>query len=123
MSALVAGCQEAPLSVETSTLATLPPPTSADVPEIVVGCPAMTVAPEAGELMTVVGADVSVDAVARVRPDMSVAGWIPMSAKRLTVACCMLTSTGVGVASWYESRPHDHCTLAELNTCAPLGAR
>ena len=44
------------------------------------------------DVMADVGAVVSVDAVAAVKPDISVTGWtLPMSASRFTVACCMIT--------------------------------
>ena len=46
--------------------------------------------------MVVVGAVVSVDAVAATRSPRRVEGWMPMSAKRFTVACCIRASTGAG---------------------------
>ena len=56
-------------------------------PLIVTGLPTGRVAPAAGELIAVVGAVVSVEAVAAVRPVSRVSGWTPMSANRLIVAC------------------------------------
>ena len=66
----------------------------------------------------------SVDFVAATRPDISVLGWTPMSAKRLTCACCIRLSAGSGaqLESWSSSRPHVHWTDPALNTSAPLGA-
>ena len=82
----MAGCQEVPLSVETSTPPTLPPPASVAVPLTVSGWPTGTVAPSAGDEMVDVGAVVSLLAVAADSPDCRVAGCTPMSANRLTVA-------------------------------------
>src|SRR5208337_1035516 len=82
----VAGCQVAPLSVDTSMPATTPP-TSVAVPWIVTLVPVGMAAPATGEVMTETGGVVSVEAVALVRPDCSVTGWTPMSANRFTVAC------------------------------------
>ena len=67
-----------------------------------------------------VGGVVSVDAVAGVSPDISVAGCTPMSANRFTVACCMAGSV-LPVSPAPLSRPHDHCTVPAPNTRAPLG--
>ncbi len=68
-----------------------------------------------------VGFVVSVDAVAADRFDCRVAGCAPRSANRLTVACCMLRSSGT-LPPLSASRPQAHCTVPELNTRAPLGA-
>ena len=46
-------------------------------------------------LMTEVGLVWSVEAVAGVSPDCSVPGWMPMSASKLTIACCTRGSVGV----------------------------
>ncbi len=115
----VAGCQVAPSSVETSMPATTPPPASVAVPPIVADWPSVTA--DGNEVMVDVGFVVSVDAAAAVRFDCRVAGWAPRSANRLTVACCMLRSSGV-LPPLSASRPQAHCTVPELNTRAPLGA-
>src|SRR5689334_19709965 len=85
-----AGCQVVPPSVDTSTPPTTPP-TSLAVPEMPMALPACTVPPPAGEVITTVGAVVSVDPEAAVRPEIRVTGWTPMSARRFTVACCIGT--------------------------------
>src|SRR6185312_949719 len=113
----VAGCQLAPPSVETSTPATVPP-TSLAVPLIVTDAPSATLPPGAGEVIADDGAVVSVDAVAIWIPEIGVAGCAPMSANRLTVACCMVTSTALPVVE--PSRPHAHWTVPAPNTSAPL---
>ena len=69
-----------------------------------------------------VGAVRLADADAAVRPLINVAGCAPMSAKRLTVACCMFRSTGPPLRL-LASRPQAHCTVPAPNTQAPLGAR
>ncbi len=85
----------------------------------------VTCAPSAtlagGALTVAVGAVVSVVAAAATSPVSSVAGWLPRSANRLTVACCMLRSAAVP-SGFESSSPHDHCTVPALNTRAPLGA-
>src|ERR671917_2689106 len=86
----VAVCQGPPL-IETSTAPTLPPPASVAVPWTVT-LPACTDAPLVGEVIWEVGSVVSVEAVAWTRPDCRLPGWTPMSANRLTVACCILSS-------------------------------
>jgi len=85
-----------PPSVDISTPATTPP-VSAAVPLMVTTVPSAIVAPPAGDVILDVGAVVSVDATAGVSPAMMVTGWVPMSAKRLTVACCMFLSTAFPV--------------------------
>ena len=115
----VAGCHVAPLSVDTSTPATTPPPVSDAVPEIVILPPSPTVDPLVGAVMLEAGAVVSVEAEAVDNPLMRAYGCAPMSAKRLTVACCMALS-GVEAGS---ARPHDHCTVPAPKTNAPLAAR
>ncbi len=65
----MAGCQEVPLSIETSTPPTLPP-ASVAVPLIVSGWPTGTVAPSAGAEMVDVGGVVSVLAVAADQPGL-----------------------------------------------------
>ena len=74
--------------METSIPATTPPASLA-VPEIVFAAPSWKVAPAAGEEIDAVGAVVSVDLVAVVRPRLgsSAKGCTPMSANRFTVAC------------------------------------
>src|SRR4051812_49139992 len=101
-------CQVRPPSVDTSTPATTPP-ASVAVPEIVDSAPSCRVAPAAGEVIAAVGPAVSVDAVAGTRPVISAYGWTPMSANRLTVACCIVTSAGLPLGL-SPSRPQDHCT-------------
>ena len=125
----VAGCHVEPPSVETSTPATTPP-TSLAVPETVLFTPSCSVAPFAGEVTVAVGAVVSVDLLASVRPLDSAKGCAPMSAKRLTVACWMFGSGGLPLGLVFGtshalvlSRPHDHCTVPAPKTRAPLGAR
>jgi hypothetical protein len=83
----VARCQVAPSSVETSTPPTRPPPPSVAAPDTVTGLPTGRFAFAAGAVIVDVGAAVSVDGVAAVSPDWSVAGCTPMSARRFTVAC------------------------------------
>src|SRR5215831_6330619 len=123
----VAGCHVAPLSVETSTPATTPPPVSDAVPVIVTAVPLVSVAPPVGAVILDEGGVWSVEAVAATRPACIVVGWTPMSAIRLSVACCMLRSGFAGPMSgwisWLTSRPHSHWTVPAANTSAPLAAR
>jgi hypothetical protein len=98
----MAGCHVAPPSSETSTPPTTPPPASLAVPLTVTGLPPCRFAPAAGEVMVEVGGVWSVEAVAGVKPVCNVAGWTPMSANKLTVACCMLGS-GSGAEEYWES--------------------
>src|SRR5690349_7995630 len=74
-----------------------------------------------GALTVAVGAVWSVDWLAAASVAIRVAGCTPMSAKRLTVACCMLRS-GVLLSGLRSSRPQDHCTVPAPKTSAPLGA-
>src|SRR5215831_708440 len=83
----VAGCHVAPLSVETSTPATTPPPASDAVPVIVTAVPLVSVVPALGDVIVEVGGVVSVEPVAATRPACLVVAWTPMSASRLRVAC------------------------------------
>ena len=75
------------------------------------------------------GAVVSVDGEAAASPLISVVACAPMSAKRLTVACCMTGSTEAPAGgpllfhALVVSRPHAHCTVPAPKTSAPLGAR
>src|SRR5260221_6143728 len=88
--------------------------------------PSERAAPWEGEVIVEVGGVVSVDAVAVVSPEIGEAGWAPMSANRLTVACCMARSGAGPPASPAPvglARPYDHCTVPAPNTRAPLGAR
>jgi hypothetical protein len=123
----VAACQCAPPSVETSTAATIPPPVSVAVPVTVTLCPEGREAFGAGEVIVELGAVASVDCVSWTRPLCSVSGCAPMSASRLTVACCMRPS-GAGtelpdaVECW-SSRPRLHWVVPAPKTSAPLGAR
>lgn len=126
----VASWKVLPPSVETSTEATTPPPVSAAVPVIVIASPLFTVLPEVGEVIVAVGAVWSVVSVAATSPLCRVEGCAPISAIRLTVACCIVGSGGFSdgsVAYWFQalvlSRPQDHCTVPAPNTSAPLGAR
>jgi hypothetical protein len=70
----VAACQVAPLSVDTSTAVTIPPPPSEAVPVIVMAVPAGTDVPDDGDVIADVGATVSDDADAATSPDCSVPG-------------------------------------------------
>ena len=72
-----------------------------------------------------VGGVVSVDAVAAVSPDISVAGCASISARMFTVACCMAESTGPPALPPPVplSSPHDHWMVPASNTRAPLAAR
>ncbi len=101
----VAGCQVKPPSVDTSTPATVPPESVA-APVIVTAVPSGTLPPGAGEVIVDVGATVSVVAVASWIPEIGVYGCAPMSANRLTVACCMVGSGALPVVA--PSRPHAH---------------
>src|SRR6267378_2739366 len=85
-----AGCHVAPPSMETSTPPTTPPPWSVAVPDMVVGTPACN--PPDTVLTVVTGGVVSVDFVAGTSPGCNVPGCTPISANRLTVACCMFRS-------------------------------
>ena len=119
----MAGCQVAPPSTDTSTPPTTPPPASVAVPVIGHRGAARDDRAGAGR------GDRRRSAAScrstrwpRTRPACSVAGCTPMSANRLTVACCMRTSGGALPRSWLPSRPHDHCTVPAPKTSAPLGA-
>jgi hypothetical protein len=54
-----------------------------------------TVLPNAGEVIIDLGGVASVEAAASRSPLCRVAGCTPMSARRFTVACCILISLGV----------------------------
>ncbi len=116
----LAGCHVLPPSIDTSMPPTTPPPASVAVPLIVTGVPAVPEPPVVGVTIVDDGAVVSVEAVAVTRPDCSVFGCTPMSAKMLTVACCMLGSGAVLPRSWLASRPHAHWMEPALKTRAPL---
>src|SRR6185503_10117280 len=120
-----AGVHVAPPSVETSTPVTSPPPESAAVPLMVIGVPATIDEPLAGAVIVDPGGARSVDALAGTSPSCtcSVPGCAPMSANRLTVACCMRTSAGSEPRSCDASRPHAHCTVPAPKTSAPLLCR
>ena len=115
--------QVVPLSVDTSTPATRPPPASVAVPVMVTGVPTGRVAPAAGEPIAVVGGVVSVEAVAAVSPLRSVSGCTPMSANRFTVACWAAVSGAADPRSWFPSRAQAHWIVPALKTSAPLAAR
>ena len=68
---------------------TTPPPVSVAVPVMVTGLPAVDSRAGRRRGDRRGRGVVSVEAVAATRPDCSVAGCTPMSANRLTVACCM----------------------------------
>ena len=118
----LAGCQVDPPSTETSTPPTTPPPESVALPVMFAATPAGSEAPAAGVRMVDTGGVVSVEAVAGVSPAWSETGCAPMSANRLTVACCMRTSVVAPrlARSWFASRPHDHWYEPEAKTSAPL---
>ena len=118
----VARCQVVPPSVETSTPPTTPPPVSVAVPDTVTCVPGAIELLAAGEVIVDLGAVASELGVAAVRPVMSVPGWAPMSANRLTVACCMLVLAAALPRSWLASSPHDHWTVPAPKTRAPLAA-
>ena len=61
--------------------------------------------------------------VAIVSPGRMVAGWTPMSANRLTVACWAAGSAGRGPRSCLSSSPHDHWIVPAPKTSAPLAWR
>ena len=117
-----AGCHVTPPSSDTSTLATLPAPASVAVPVTVSGLPRTSSTPGCGDVMVVVGGVVSVDSAAGARAASSDPGWEPMSARRLTIACCI---RGSDVPRPYASvsRPYDQYTVPPPKTSAPLGAR
>ena len=114
--------QVAPLSVDTSTPPTRPP-VSVAVPLIVTGLPTGSVAPAAGELIAVVGAVVSVEAVAAVRP---VTQRVRLDAHVGEQVDRRLLGRRVGrggptvVVGVQRPRPLDR---PALKTSAPLGAR
>src|SRR6267378_3742715 len=114
----LAACHVTPPSTEASTPPTTPPPVSAAVPRIVTRPPLSAVAPSTGDVIVELGATESVDADAALRPDWIDPGCTPMSANRLTVACCMRGSGTEAPRSWAPSRPHDHCTVPAPNTSA-----
>src|SRR3954470_10683939 len=64
-----AGCHVWPLSAETSTPPTTPPPESLAVPETVTGVPTVALLPDVGEVIVAPGAVVSVLLEAGVSPD------------------------------------------------------
>ena len=70
-----------------------------------------------------VGAVLSAEALAGERVSIRVSGCTSMSANRLTVACCMLTSSVLTGPSWSALRPKLHCTVPAPKTSAPLVAR
>ena len=116
----VARCQVVPPSSETSTAATTPPPVSDAVPVTLTTLPLVIELPAVGEVIVATGGVVSVDCDAGCSVSSSVPGWAPMSARMLTVACCM-SSEGAGpVPSWWQSSPHDHRMVPAENTSAPL---
>src|SRR5947209_3364873 len=84
----VACCHVLPLSTDTSTPAT-PPPESAAVPVMVMAVPIGILWPLIGNVTVEVGGVRSVLGFAGNKPACNVPGCAPMSANRLTVACCM----------------------------------
>ena len=124
LSCPLARCHVVAPSTETSTALTTPPPASAAVPAIVTADSAAMLAPVDGLVIVETGADTSVLSVAGNIPGCIDPGWVPMSASRLIVACCMATS-GVALpesadVSWCVSSPHAHCTDPAPKTSAPL---
>ena len=118
---VVTGCQVEPPSVETSTPATTPPPLSVAVPLIVTVLPFANVAPADGEVIVEVGGG----GVGGLRGRRQVripacAGCAPMSASRLTVACCMIglgRVLGVTVVVGVEApRPLDRARVEDERT-------
>jgi hypothetical protein len=93
------------------------------VPVATTSVPLATLLPLAGEVMVVVGPVLSVDLVAATSPAIKLTGCAPMSAKRLTWACCILTSGAAPLPSCPWSSPHDHWIDPAEKTSAPLDAR
>jgi hypothetical protein len=89
----VAGAHVAPLSTLTSTAPTEPPPTSTDVPLTLIVLFVGTTAPSSGKPIVETGGERSPVAVLATRPGWIVVGSAPISANRLSVACCI---AGVG---------------------------
>src|SRR5438874_10627251 len=91
----LAVCHVAPLSTDTSTPATVPPPFSTAVPLIDTRVPLSPDDPAAGDTIVDVGAKMSADIEAvtsgrlGLAPVCNVRGCAPMSASRFTVACCI----------------------------------
>ncbi len=75
---------------------------------MVTGAKAAKEAPWAGEEIVTTGGLTSVDCVAGIKPDCNVAGCIPISANRFTVACCISVLAGKLPLSCSLSNPHDH---------------
>ena len=92
------------------------------VPVMVTVWPTGKEVPPVGVTIDETGATVSVDAVVRTSPDWIESGWMPISANRLTVACCMRGSTVELSLMWSLSSPHDHRVVPAPKTSAPLGA-
>src|SRR5438270_171926 len=86
-------------------------PSPVAVPVTVTVAPLAKLVPGAGAVMVEVGVVRSVEALASIRPAWIVAGWTPMSARRLTVACFMLGSGVEPPSSWVPSRPQGHWTV------------
>ena len=118
----VARRQVVPPSVETSTPPTLPP-TSVAAPVTTTLLPGATDEPWVGDVIVAVARVLSVDLEADTSPAPSVDGCTPMSANRLTVACCAATSAGDEPRSCELSSAHAHCTVPAPKTSAPLDAR
>jgi len=87
-----------PPSTDTSTPPTIPPESPA-LPLIVTGDPKASVAPATGEPIVDDGGVVSDEALAGTRPASIVVGCTPMSARRLTVACCIAALASVPARS------------------------
>ena len=86
--------QVVPPLVETSTAPITPPPASAAVPLTVTGTPLATVPPSSGNPIADKGGVTSPVAIAGVRFPCKVAGCTAISASKLTVNCCIRTSSG-----------------------------
>ena len=121
----VAGCHVWPLSVDTSTPPTTPPPVSLAVPLIVTWLPGVIEAFGAGAVIVDVGAVESLETRrGRSSRSCSVDGCTPMSANRLTVACCMPRRRRPRSRDRGSSRgPRTTAPCPAPNTSAPLGVR
>ena len=111
-----------PLSVETSTPPTLPPPASVAMPLTVSGWPTGTVAPAAGAEMVDIGRGVAASSGGR-EPHLQGGRLHTHVSEEINRR---LTHGVVGCVSgpeWSSSRPHAHCTVPAPKTRAPLGAR
>src|ERR1700730_8477177 len=98
--------QVAPPSTDTSTPATRPPVSFA-TPLIRTGWLSAKLEPLPGVETEDTGGVLSVDLAAPTSPDCNDPGWTLISASRLTIACGMSGSVGVGGPSCSALNPHD----------------